>query len=199
MRLLQPILAHLWFLYPIILLGQYSSDSRSSFLAEEKPVSDYFEKVDDRSFYQQQRIHGLKSELNNYSSRLHTLQQRFDQIFYGLSSKGSHSTPFDLSDSPSRPSYNQRTFESNYTSSSFSPSSVTSQPTKMQGLPSEFKNQQPPARSQTNQLAFNVDAPGKYSKEGKVTSLFDPSQASQAKLGRLFDYFTRFFNPFQNS
>ena len=182
MRLLQPILAHLWFLYPIILLGQYSSDSRSSFLAEEKPVSDYFEKVDDRSFYQQQRIHGLKSELNNYSSRLHTLQQsliRFLRAFF----KGSHSTPFDLSNSPSRPSYSPRTYESNYTSSSFSPPSATSQPTKMQGLPTELKNQQPPPRSQTNQLAFNVDAPGKYSKEGKVTSLFDPSQASHGSLG----------------
>lgn len=183
MRLMQPTLAHIWFLYPIILLGQYSSDSRSSFLAEEKPVSDYFEKVDDRSFYQQQRIHGLKSELNNYSSRLHTLQQRFDQIFYGLSSKGTHSTPFDLSNSPSRPSYNQRTFESNYTSSSFSPQSVTSQSTKMQGLTSELKNQQTQLPSRTNQLAFNVDAPGKYSKEGKVTSLFDPSQASHGSLG----------------
>lgn len=183
MRLLQPILAHLWFLYPIILLGQYSSDSRSSFLAEEKPVSDYFEKVDDRSFYQQQRIHGLKSELNNYSSRLHTLQQRFDQIFYGLSSKGSHSTPFDLSNSPSRPSYNKRTFDSNYTSSSFSPQSVSSQSSKMQGLTSESKNQQPQLPLRTNQLAFNVESPGKYSKEGKVTSLFDPDQASHGSLG----------------
>ena len=115
MRLLQPILAQFWLLFPVILIGQYSTSNRSSFLAEEKPVSDYFEKVDDRSFYQQQRIHGLKSELNNYSSRLHTLQQRFDQIFYGLSSKGDHSTPFDLSNSPRRPVYQQRSLESNLT------------------------------------------------------------------------------------
>ena len=88
MRFLQTFLAFVWMTSPLMVWGQYSSDSRGSFLAEEKPVSDYFEKVDDRSFYQQQRIHGLKSELNNYSSRLHTLQQRFDQIFYGLSSQG---------------------------------------------------------------------------------------------------------------
>tara|TARA_B100000035_G_scaffold152558_1_gene129976 strand:+ start:1812 stop:2804 length:993 start_codon:yes stop_codon:yes gene_type:complete len=161
--------------------GQYSSDSRGSFLAEEKPVSDYFEKVDDRSFYQQQRIHGLKSELNNYSSRLHTLQQRFDQIFYGLSSQGKHSTPFELSNSPQKPIYQQRTYESNYST----PGTFTPSPTPRsvpQSVPQEFQKQQP-VRSQTNQLAFSVDAPGKYSKEGKVASLFDPEQASRESLG----------------
>ena len=159
---------------PVFLNGQYSTDSRSSFLAEEKPVSDYFEKVDDRSFYQQQRIHGLKGELNNYSSRLHTLQQRFDQIFYGLSSKGQHSTPFDLSSSPRRPNIEQRSYESNYTSlTSKQPSSNLN----------ELQVKEKPSTSQTNQLAFNVDAPGKYSKEGKVASLFDPTEASHSSLG----------------
>ena len=183
MRFLQTILAFVWMTSPLMMWGQYSSDSRGSFLAEEKPVSDYFEKVDDRSFYQQQRIHGLKSELNNYSSRLHTLQQRFDQIFYGLSSQGKHSTPFELSNSPQKPVYQQRTYESNYsTPASFTPS-PTPRPVAPQSVPQELQEQQQPVRSQTNQLAFSVDAPGKYSKGGKVASLFDPEQASRENLG----------------
>ena len=183
MRFLQTILAFVWMTSPLMMWGQYSSDSRGSFLAEEKPVSDYFEKVDDRSFYQQQRIHGLKSELNNYSSRLHTLQQRFDQIFYGLSSQGKHSTPFELSNSPQKPVYQQRTYESNYsTPATFTPS-PTPRPFAPQSVPQELQEQQQPVRSQTNQLAFSVDAPGKYSKGGKVASLFDPEQASRGSLG----------------
>ncbi len=174
-----PKLALLWLCATGYAYGQYSTNTRSSFLAEEKPVSDYFEKVDDRSFYQQQRIHGLKGELNNYSNRLHTLQQRFDQIFYGLSSKGEHSTPFDLSQSPNRPVYKQRSYESNYTSPSFRSQNDTF-------VPEELKESRKPATSQTNQLAFQVDAPGKYSKEGKVSSLFDPTQASQESLGGYF-------------
>ena len=178
MRLFQTFLAFVWMTSPLMMWGQYSSDSRGSFLAEEKPVSDYFEKVDDRSFYQQQRIHGLKSELNNYSSRLHTLQQRFDQIFYGLSSQGKHSTPFELSNSPTRPAYQQRTYESNYSTPSPNPRRVAPQ-----YVPQELQPLQEPVRSQTNQLAFNVDSPGQYSKDGRVASLFDPEQASRESLG----------------
>jgi opacity protein-like surface antigen len=183
MRLFQTSLAFVWMTSPLMMWGQYSSDSRGSFLAEEKPVSDYFEKVDDRSFYQQQRIHGLKSELNNYSSRLHTLQQRFDQIFYGLSSQGKHSTPFELSNSPKKPVYQQRTYESNYsTPATFTPAP---KPRRVapQSVSQELQLQQEPVRSQTNQLAFSVEAPGKYSKEGRVASLFDPEQASRESLG----------------
>ena len=178
MRIIQTFLALVWMTSPFQSSGQYSSDSRSSFLAEEKPVSDYFEKVDDRSFYQQQRIHGLKSELNNYSSRLYTLQKRFDQIFYGLSSEGKHSTPFELSDIPKKPVYKPKTYENNFTSTSPTPISSA-----QQSVSSELNESQPPLRSQTNQLAFSVDAPGQYSKEGKVTSLFDPDQASRENLG----------------
>ena len=179
----KPILALFWLYLPICLYGQYSFDKRSSFLAEEKPVSDYFEKVDDRSFYQQQRIHGLKSELNNYSSRLHTLQQRFDQIFYGLSSKGNHSTPFDLSNTPRRPAYSQRSYENNYTSPNSGNPRTFSKSSSTQVIPTGLNPPPSPSRSQNNQLAFNVDAPGQYSKDGRVTSLFDPTQATRESLG----------------
>jgi opacity protein-like surface antigen len=114
---------------------------------------------------------------------LHTLQQRFDQIFYGLSSQGKHSTPFELSNSPKKPVYQQRTYESNYsTPVTFTPS-PTPRPVAPQSVPQELQLQQEPVRSQTNQLAFSVEAPGKYSKEGKVASLFDPEQASRESLG----------------
>ena len=114
---------------------------------------------------------------------MHTLQQRFDQIFYGLSSQGKHSTPFELSNSPKKPVYQQRTYESNYsTPVTFTPS-PTPRPVAPQSVPQELQLQQEPVRSQTNQLAFSVEAPGKYSKEGKVASLFDPEQASRESLG----------------
>jgi hypothetical protein len=114
---------------------------------------------------------------------LHTLQQRFDQIFYGLSSQGKHSTPFELSNSPKKPVYQQRTYESNYsTPVTFTPS-PTPRPVAPQSVPQELQLQQEPVRSQTNQLAFSVEAPGKYSKEGRVASLFDPEQASRESLG----------------
>ena len=94
MRLFQTFLAFVWMTSPLTMSGQYSFDYCGSFLVEEKPVTDYFEKVDAGRFYQQQRIHVLISELNNYSSMLQPPQQRFVQIFYVLSSQRKKSTPF---------------------------------------------------------------------------------------------------------
>ena len=69
------------FLLPSVLLGQYFYESEdSSSFASEKPVVDYYEKVDDKSFYQQKRIHRMKGDINSYSARLHDLQDRFDKI-----------------------------------------------------------------------------------------------------------------------
>ena len=68
-----------------------------------KPVVDFYSSIDDKSFYQQKRIHGMKGELNNYSKKLHNLQERFDRIFYGLSAQKEFQTPFDLSNQPARP------------------------------------------------------------------------------------------------
>ena len=56
----------------------YTSDYTS---IKRKPVVDYYENIDDKSFYQQKRIYGMKGELNNYSEKLHNLQDRFDKIF----------------------------------------------------------------------------------------------------------------------
>ena len=67
---------------------------------KEKPVSDYYSSMNDKSDFQKYKIRNLKGEMNNYSGRLHDLQRRFDEIFYGLSTKGNHRKPFDLSEKP---------------------------------------------------------------------------------------------------
>ena len=76
-------------------------------LSSRKSTIDFFDDVDEKSFYQQKRIYGMKNELNNYSEKLYDLKERFDRIFYGLSSDGNFSTPFDLSlihiSEPTRP------------------------------------------------------------------------------------------------
>ena len=135
---------------------EYSSES------SRKAVVDYYENIDDKSFYQQKRIYGMKGELNNYSEKLHNLQDRFDKIFYGLSSKGNFQTPFDTSNQPARPVFEPRT-ESLPTYPAAQP-----QTSPVVDIPREPK----PAE---NQLAFNVDSPGIFTKEDQVISTFNPN------------------------
>ena len=133
---------------------------------------DFFEDVDEKSFYQQKRIYGMKNELNNYSEKLHNLKERFDRIFYGLSSDGRFSTPFDTSSQPQRPV--QEPIEP--ASLSFPPVS-TSSGTIKENNPSvdelandEEVNVTPPQ----NQLAFNVESPGEFTQNDMIVSTFDP-------------------------
>ncbi len=65
------------------LTGQSQTGRGTPSYAGEKPVVSYYEDLDDKTFYHQRRIYGMKGELNNYSEKLHNLQARFDQIFYG--------------------------------------------------------------------------------------------------------------------
>ena len=77
-------------LLAIFLLGSMDVHAqRENFFEKEKPVLSYYENLDDKTYFQQRRIHGMKGELNDYSQKLHNLQQRFDQIFYGLSANPS--------------------------------------------------------------------------------------------------------------
>ena len=85
-----------FFCVHLSLNGQNSGNSQLSYGVGEKPVSEYYSSVDQKSHFQKHKIRNLKDELNNYSGRLHNLQKRFDEIFYGLSTKGKHSKPFDL-------------------------------------------------------------------------------------------------------
>ena len=91
-----------FFVSQVFLGAQNENIQGSSYGVGEKPVSEYYSSVDKKSSYQKHKIRNLKGELNNYSGRLHNLQKRFDEIFYGLSSDNKHSKPFDLENSDSK-------------------------------------------------------------------------------------------------
>ncbi len=72
-----------------------------------RPVQDYFQDVESKSYFQQERIRSMKEEMNRYSRKLHDLQDRFDRIFYGNSGSSGFRSPFD----PENPrGYPQRNF-----------------------------------------------------------------------------------------
>ena len=97
----KPTYLHLLVLF---LLGAMDVHAQSeNFFEKEKPVLSYYENLDDKTYFHQRRIHGMKGELNDYSQKLHNLQQRFDQIFYGLSANQSFKTPFMFPINPFAP------------------------------------------------------------------------------------------------
>ena len=49
---------------------------------ERKSTIDFFDELDDKSFYQQKRIYGMKNELNDYSEKLHNLKEGFLLLLY---------------------------------------------------------------------------------------------------------------------
>jgi hypothetical protein len=59
-----------------------------------RKVQDYFQDVESKSYYQQERIRSMKGEMNEYSERLHNLQEKFHKIFYGRSTDELHQSPF---------------------------------------------------------------------------------------------------------
>lgn len=171
------------FFLPVFLFAQYGRGDGNSAISSQKPITDYFENVDDKSFYQSQRIHGMKREINDYSQRLHNLQTRFDEIFYGFSRGGSFQKPFDTELLPTRPER-----ESLYDSKvSISPGLNS---TSNRGLVSpgrapadlfETDEQNP-----VNQLAFQVEAPGTYTEGGQTKSLFNPKSQASNGMGKYF-------------
>mgnify|MGYP001161555301 FL=1 len=88
--------------------GQNNNISENYVGVQERPVNAYYSSVDQKSNYQKHKIHNLKDELNNYSGRLHNLQKRFDEIFYGLSSKSKHSKPFGMNEPPGKPNQTRK-------------------------------------------------------------------------------------------
>jgi hypothetical protein len=105
-----------------------------------KRVQDYFQDVESKSYYQQERIRSVKGEMNEYSERLHSLQEKFHQIFYGKSSNDLHQSPFGKNEKVSYPKRTQ--LES-----------------KQEPKPKPVIRPSPPRSNyqrQSNQLAFNV-------------------------------------------
>ena len=156
-----------------LLLSQEYDDREYRALAQRKPIVDYYETVNDKSFYQLKRIHGMKGELNSYSEKLHNLQDRFDKIFYGLSSKGNFQTPFDTTMQPARPVVQPRT-------AAVMPKMEA--PTQITPRYQEPVEQAPPE----NQLAFNVDSRGKYSRNDQSVSSFSPDKQGGSGYDFLF-------------
>ena len=146
-----------------------------NFFDKEKPVLSYYENLDDKTYFHQRRIHGMKGELNDYSQKLHNLQQRFDQIFYGLSANNTFKTPFDVSNQPVRPSRSGR-FDGNLTSGQ----GVASPQNAFSRVPLAPETSPPPG---PNQLAFNVDSSRGSSSGGETESSFSPSNSGPRGLG----------------
>jgi len=178
---------------PVFLFGQYDRGDSYSALSSEKPVTDYFDSVDDKSFYQRQRIHGMKREINEYSERLHNLQSRFDEIFYGLSRGNSFNKPFNTNVTPSRPPKSdlyEPSVQSTYappTSRGALPDVNIDEPL-FSSPPSDSSDLfEPEVQNPVNQLAFQVEAPGSYTKDGKTKSLFNPEDhKSPGAWGKYF-------------
>lgn len=157
--------------------GQAQSGRGNFSFAGEKPVVSYYEELDDKTFYHQKRIHGMKGELNNYSEKLHNLQERFDQIFYGLASRNSFKTPFDVTNQPARPP--RRTpFEANASTAPFAGTKVTPR------MQANNAFQSPRSLETGNQLAFNVNSPGQFTQDKEVVSTFSPRSSNGGGLGK---------------
>lgn len=160
------------------LTGQSQTGRGTPSYAGEKPVVSYYEDLDDKTFYHQRRIHGMKGELNNYSEKLHNLQARFDQIFYGLTAENSFTTPFDVSNQPARPSRPRRpAFEYNATNP------ATSNAYAGPGVQANKAFSLPQTVITSNTLAFNVDSPGQSSINDRPTSVFSKGISSGGALG----------------
>ena len=176
------ILKNLIFL-PIFLFAQYDREGGYSAISSQKPITDYFESVDDKSFYQSQRIHGMKREINDYSQRLYNLQTRFDEIFYGLSRSGSFQKPFDTELSPTRPS-RESLFDSKVSISPDLSLNTNPSPVPSRRAPADLF--EPEKQNSANQLAFQVEAPGTYTEGGQTKALFNPKSRGSNGKGKYF-------------
>jgi len=112
--------------------------------AQERSAYDYFDRLGDKSFYQQQKIEFMKDEMNDYSRRLHSLQEKFNQRFFGIGSGQNYQNPFAQGEvsPPSLPKIEEQMEESP------PPSRMSRRP-----LPSYSKS------GDSQKLAFEVNSP----------------------------------------
>ena len=96
-----------WIAFVSLLFFSNSGFAQSPSALDARKVQDYFQDVESKSYYQQERIRSMKGEMNEYSERLHGLQERFHKIFYGKSSDRLHQSPFGDRE---RISYPKRTY-----------------------------------------------------------------------------------------
>jgi len=91
-----------YFLIVFLLTSALGTAQTNGVLGTRK-VQDYFKDVESKSYYQQERIRSTKLEMNEYSKRLHSLQERFNHIFYGKPRENSHENPFEREPKASYP------------------------------------------------------------------------------------------------
>jgi len=128
-----------------------------------RKVQDYFQDVESKSYYQQERIRSMKGEMNEYSERLHTLQEKFHKIFYGRSTDELHQSPFSDREKISYPKRKYR------------------DPIPLEDVESIVRR--PSNRTETNppsnQLAFTVeDSTPSIEPEESLENDFEPTQSA---------------------
>lgn len=139
-----PVKNFAWIIFSSFLISCPWGFAQSPNALGARNVQDYFQDVESKSYYQQERIRSMKGEMNEYSKRLHGLQEKFHKIFYGRSSDRLHKDPFGNRDKISYPKRSYR------------------EPMPMKEVesivrrPEKFSEQ----KSESNQLAFNVDESG---------------------------------------
>ncbi|NDG99957.1 MAG: porin family protein [Opitutae bacterium] len=126
-----------------------------------RKVQDYFQDVESKSYYQQERIRSMKGEMNEYSERLHSLQEKFQKIFYGRSTDELHQSPFGDKEKISYPKRKYR------------------DPIPLEDVESIVRR--PSNRTETNppsnQLAFTVeDSTPSIEPEESLENDFEPTQ-----------------------
>jgi hypothetical protein len=128
-----------------------------------RKVQDYFQDVESKSYYQQERIRSMKGEMNEYSERLHSLQEKFHKIFYGRSTDELHQSPFSDREKISYPKRKYR------------------DPVPLEDVESIVRR--PTNRAEvnppSNQLAFTVqDSTPSVPQEEPVEDVYAPTQST---------------------
>ena len=143
----------------ILLVSSSRGVAQSPSALGARKVQDYFQDVESKSYYQQERIRSMKGEMNEYSERLHGLQEKFHKIFYGKPTDELHQSPFGEKD---KISYPQRKYRDPVPLAEVE--SIVRRPSKYSA-----------SQKETNQLAFTVD-------EARPAYQPRPVQAEQSNL-----------------
>ena len=133
-----------WIAFVSLLFTCQSGFAQSPDALGSRKVQDYFQDVESKSYYQQERIRSMKGEMNEYSERLYGLQEKFHRIFYGKSTDKLHQSPFGDKEKISYPTRKYREPMSMPEVESIVP------------RPSKYSER----KSESNQLAFTVDETG---------------------------------------
>ena len=161
-----------WIIFSSFLISCPWGFAQSPNALGSRNVQDYFQDVESKSYYQQERIRSMKGEMNEYSKRLHGLKEKFDKIFYGKSSDRLHKDPFGNRDKVSYPKRSYR-----------EPMPVKEVESIVR-RPEKFSEQ----KRGSNQLAFKVDesGPPNYIVEQELALADSPSTPFDQEYEELY-------------